>query len=387
MFESYRNGLILITMSNNDFHKKPFDEETQFKLDIYRQYLRSWLPVFLNSKKAVHRIQIFDFFAGPGCDSVGMPGSPLIASEEIKNALENNAGGSGQDQEIHLYLNEPDSFRCHILQHETRPKILSQNPGLKVYLAAEEFQSLFFRHIPKLSLYNVANFVLLDQFGLKEITQEVFQKLISLSRTDMMFFVSSSIVNRMKKDKYLNKYLPPIEEMEWEQMNGSNVTRILRTAYSRWIPPASEYYLGCFSLKRQANVYGLIFGSSHPLGINKFLEAAWKKDSLNGEANFDIDSDGIDKGAPFLFKDMDKPTKVKLFEEQLEQMLAEKSFQTNLDLYLFGLRNGMLSSHVKDAIRNLQRAKKLPEQRLDISYTTWKKQVIQTIKYQEDKQI
>ncbi len=374
-------------MSNNDFHKKPFDEETQFKLDIFRQYLRSWLPVFLHSDKAVQRIQIFDFFAGPGCDSVGKPGSPLIASEEIKNALEKNADCSGQDQEIHLYLNEPDPFRSHFLQHATIPKILNQNPCLNVHRAEEKFQPLFFQHIPTLSLYNVANFVLLDQFGVKEITQEVFQKMISLSRTDMMFFVSSSIVNRMKKDKYLNKYLPPIEEKEWEQMNGSNVTRILRTAYARWIPTGREYYLASFSLKRQANVYGLIFGSSHPLGIKKFLESAWKKDSLNGEADFDIDSDGIEKNSPFLFDDMNRTTKVKLFEKQLTQLLAERSFQTNHDLFLYGLRNGMLPSHVKDVITSLQKTQKLPKQKLNISYTAWSEQSPQAIKYQEDEQI
>jgi len=83
---------------------------------------------------------------------------------------------------------------------------------------------------------------------------------------------------------------------------------------------------------------------------------------------------------------MNKPTKVKLFENQLAQLLAERSFQTNHDLFLHGLRNGMLASHVKDVISNLQKAQKLPKQKLNISYTAWT-QPSQTIKYQEDKQI
>ena len=68
-------------MSTSDFHERRFDEETQCKLDIYRQYLRSWLPVFLH-REHIRSIQIFDFFAGPGHDGAGNAGSPVIASEE-----------------------------------------------------------------------------------------------------------------------------------------------------------------------------------------------------------------------------------------------------------------------------------------------------------------
>jgi three-Cys-motif partner protein len=63
-------------MVERDFHSKPFDQATVTKLDIFEKYLESWLPVFIHSP-FVKTINICDFFAGTGCDSKGIPGSPL----------------------------------------------------------------------------------------------------------------------------------------------------------------------------------------------------------------------------------------------------------------------------------------------------------------------
>ena len=91
-------------MGGRNLHNEPFDESTLTKLDLYRRYVRAWLPVFLNAPKlVVDRMQIFDFFAGPGQDEKGVSGSPLIALEEIDLALKND---HRNNPEIHLYLNE-----------------------------------------------------------------------------------------------------------------------------------------------------------------------------------------------------------------------------------------------------------------------------------------
>jgi len=62
----------------NDFHEKPFDEGTITKLQIFELYAREWIPVFLASSRPPRsEIHVFDFFAGPGVDGNGEPGSPL----------------------------------------------------------------------------------------------------------------------------------------------------------------------------------------------------------------------------------------------------------------------------------------------------------------------
>lgn len=360
-------------MNTAIFHEKPFDEETLCKLDIYRQYLRSWLPVFLNQGKRIRNIQIFDFFAGPGRDAVGQSGSPLIASEEISHALSQNASRLNSKQEIHLFLNEPDNTRYEILDKETIPKIKTHNPTLTVHLAKEKFCSLFPKGIHLMNSQGVANFVFLDQFGIKETTREVLQAIWRCPTTDMMFFISSTCVNRFKQDPNLRQYIPTITDEEYSMMNGNNATRILYDAYSRWIPKEIDYYLGQFSIKRNANIYGLLFGSRHPLGMEKFLRVAWDKDKLHGEANFDIDGEGLSENQLMLFEEMGNPRKLMKFENGLKFALENHTLKTNKDLYLYGLRNGVLSKHVQHAISKLQKAGFLPKQKLSISYDAWNK--------------
>jgi len=73
--------------SSADFHEKPFDEGTETKLQIFELYAREWLPVFLARTAPLKReIHIFDFFAGPGADSVGNLGSPLRLLRQLASA-------------------------------------------------------------------------------------------------------------------------------------------------------------------------------------------------------------------------------------------------------------------------------------------------------------
>jgi len=64
-------------MGRNLF-RKPFDEGTLDKLEIFEDYFKEWLPVFLTRREIIWKeIQIFDLFAGEGLDSNGVLGSPM----------------------------------------------------------------------------------------------------------------------------------------------------------------------------------------------------------------------------------------------------------------------------------------------------------------------
>ena len=136
----------------------------------------------------------------------------------------------------------------------------------------------------------VANLLFLDQNGVKQITEPVFQTIVRLPKTDFIFFISSSMVNRFRSVQEIRSCVPVTED-DFSRMNGTNVHRIVADSYRRWIPDRLEYYIGSFSIRKRANVYGLVFGSGHPRGIDKFLKVAWKH---GGDANFDIDQDRID---------------------------------------------------------------------------------------------
>ncbi|MDP2646358.1 MAG: hypothetical protein Q8P24_15580, partial [Desulfobacterales bacterium] len=133
-----------------------------------------------------------------------------------------------------------------------------------------------------------------------------------------------------------------------------------------------------FSIRKGANVYGLVFGSGHPLGIDKFLKVAWKH---GGDANFDIDQDGIDPLQPSLFPEYEKPTKISAFEKDLELAVHGHQLTTNKDVYLFALQNGMLAGHAKNGLKLMIKGKKLPKQNLNVSYGAWKKPETERIRY------
>jgi hypothetical protein len=187
------------------------------------------------------------------------------------------------------------------------------------------------------------------------------------------------MVNRFKNLPEIRKCVPVTQE-DVSRMNGTNVHRILASAYNRWLPDGLEYYLGSFSIKKGANVYGLVFGSGHPLGIDKFLRVAWRR---GGDANFDIDKDGIDPNQPSLFSEFDKRKKISIFEKDLECAILEHRVSTNKDIYTFTLRSGLLPKHAKDVIDQMIRDKRIPKQNLHISYHAWKKTQEETVQYFE----
>ena len=100
-----------------DFHNKPFDDETILKLEIFKGYIREWLPVFL-SRKTFSVLNIFDFFAGPGKDCNGTEGSPLIIIDELKQYLENPKFSLASDIEIKVLFNDADPNKIASLRKE-----------------------------------------------------------------------------------------------------------------------------------------------------------------------------------------------------------------------------------------------------------------------------
>ncbi|MBN1546842.1 MAG: three-Cys-motif partner protein TcmP [Syntrophaceae bacterium] len=359
-------------MPVRNLHQKPFDEGTRDKLKLYREYLREWLPVFINGS-SVDTLQIFDFFAGPGFDVDGNPGSPAITCDEIRNAM--SQAGNQHMKIIKTYFNEKTRGKFKSLSSYIDEQRVSL-PQIEFATLKADFESAFEKWKPNMH-GRVANLLFLDQNGVKQITKASFQAIVSLPKTDFLFFVSSAMVNRFRTVPEIRDCVPVTDE-DFSRMNGTNVHRIVADSYRRWIPEGLEYYLGSFSIRKGANVYGLVFGSGHPRGIDKFLKVAWKH---GGDANFDIDKDGIDTLQGRLFPDLDKPTKITVFEKELAATLRKRKFITNKDVYIFALQNGMLASHAKNALKALIKDKMLPKQNLHVSYDAWQKPETEQIRY------
>lgn len=350
---------------SSEFHNHPFDEPTLMKLELYRQYLREWFPVFISSSRQCFRsIFVFDFCCGPGYDGTlppesPHPGSPIIALEELDKALETRKTLKKLEgvplPQVTFVFNDLDSKKVESLRESLRTRLL-QRDVLIVYESLS-FKECFAKYESLMGSQDVAVLAFIDQFGVSEVTSEIFTRLINKPNVDFLFYVAASIVNRMKEMECIRSKLPEIKPAEYQEMKGTTALRYIARAYQRMVDQ-NNIFLSHFAFKRGANVNGLIFGSHNILGIDKFLQKAWKLDPFCGEAGFDIDKANrqlIDDYLPLEIegRPVDRPTKLLDFEERLRASILNKEIKTTTDVYLFAMTEGFLASHAKKVIMRM----------------------------------
>lgn len=329
-----------------DLHKNPFDESTKVKLSLFEGYLREWLPVFLAAKDPKFKtINVFDFFAGPGKSDAGDEGTPMLIFRELRPYVD---GVAPKGITLNVYLNEYDDSKFASLKQH-----VPTDSRYKTHFENLEFGEAFKKYLPEMK--GAANLLLLDQSGIKQITESVLKSIIELPGTDFIFFISSSTIQRFNDHPSIAKYVS-IPKSSLTAGSFDEVHRKLTDYYRSLIPSGRSYYLVPFSLKKGVNVYGLIFGSGHPLGREKFLRRCWKEDPERGEANFDIDDDRLNPRQPALFADMNKPKKRVAFEKRLEEAITKGLLKDEPSIREFTLDNGFLPSHSKEIVRKMKKA-------------------------------
>ena len=173
-----------------NFHKAPFDEGTITKLALFSAYAKEWLPVFASPRYRGATVTIVDFFAGPGRDVEGREGSPLLLLRVIREYGEQIRRNSVR---IRLVLNEKAkrkaaTLRAVMEEHDVPADLCAWT------VRGLSFEEAFDELYPQLSVG--PNLLLLDQQGIKFIPDAVFQRIVSLDKTDFIFFIASSFIRR-----------------------------------------------------------------------------------------------------------------------------------------------------------------------------------------------
>ena len=200
-------------------------------------------------------------------------------------------------------------------------------------------------HQQKLTNPRAAKLLIIDQFGVDEVTDAVFKKLIGFPTTDFIFFLSSSTLHRFRDHRAIKIKIDKPEDSY----------DVHRAAFD-WFQKLTSVgvFLGRFSIKKSSNIYGLIFGSQHPVGIHKFLRVAWGNDEIAGEANFDIDRENIAPGEMLLPIEAFRPKKIQAFEADLEAALRGGEMQSEADLVHFCIAAGMTCQHANPVLKKLK---------------------------------
>ena len=335
--------------TGDDFHEKPFDEGTLTKLDIFQLYTREWLPVFLSREDDhLRSVHLFDFFSGPGADAEGRPGSPLRTLQVLREySPQPNLHGWGKVA-ISAHFSDATLWKTEQLKKriESDPWRV---PGVNAAASRAKFADAFATAEPLLQAQDAAKLVLLDQFGVSEITDEVFRKLVSYPRADFLFFISSATLQRFHEHPFIRQKIRPADDF-------NQVHHAVLDYYRSLLPTGKRYYLAPFSIKKGSNIYGIIFGSAHPRGMDKFLSVAWKKDALNGNANFDINRDALNPSEVLLdLGACTRPLKINVFEAELEEALRQKRLRDEIAVMELCYRHGVMRKHSEPVLQRLKK--------------------------------
>jgi three-Cys-motif partner protein len=345
-----------------DINSEEYDAGTKLKLDILSKYLVEWFQVMVNTD-FLRTIYLYDFFAGSGTDSTGYPGSPIIM---LTHLIENCSKLKEKNKMAKLVLNDNVAekvqklkIKCSKLFENCYKKMecpsFSDNncSVISVRYENKHFKNLFPEEYKKLqTITNPYCFMFIDQYGVKEVDTSTFSILSSLKHTDILFFTATAHVKRFSKTEGFQKHLNFGDDFESSEKDH----RELCNHYTSLIPKNSEFHIAPFSIKKEDTgmICGLIFGSNNLYGIEKFLQVAWKIDSLTGEANYDIDDDDIRFDSPFLFEEQNKPKKLDRFEKNLKEYLCIE--RTNKEIYEFTLLEGFLPAHTNQILGDLEKS-------------------------------
>lgn len=349
-----------------NIHKTIFSEQTKLKLGIFRECFREWFPVFLHNPY-ISNIFIYDLFAGSGTDVEGNYGSPLILLEEAR-------GENGQHCKYLLKENKKVVFAYNEYQ-KRKVKTLGQNIQTffsdckanckeescpyedNYHIKQSDFHELFQSTALLNNLANnkYAKFLLLDQYGFKHVDDEVFIRLTNSPKTDFVFFISSSTIRRFQESDVISKYLKD-HKITFDAALPKECHRVIAKYFKSLIPKDKEYYIHHFTIQNQSNYYGLIFGSNHSFGMEKFLKVCWKYDILAGESNCNINND-FQKGE--LFYNPQETNKKEKVKSLISSLIMSGRINNNKDGMRFALCNGCLPNIFVEVVEHLRDTKRI----------------------------
>lgn len=338
-----------------DFFDRGFDDKTSIKLGLYEKYLTEFLGVWvaLSPKdRKTTEIDIYDFFAGPGIDGEGAPGSPIVAFEVIQKFAKRLASSG---QKVRLWLSDNHKKRVASLKSVFSDK--SEWPmNTSIEIHEMEFEDALNANRHRLG--KTPALIFADQFGVKCVTPDVFRDLITLKATDLIFFITSWTLNRFSEHEHIAKYHQGIGDY-LKDAKPEHIHRMVKEYYQSLVPAGCNYHLAPFSMKKKGNVHGIIFGTSHISGMRKFLKVAWDIDSERGEADFDIDNDQLigDSLQMDLIGDDRAPKKIEVFQEELKSAILSGRLKTDKAVHEFSIYNGFWPPmHARPVVQKLYKS-------------------------------
>ncbi len=326
------------------------------KVALYGDYLETYLAILTNSKY-IKKINIFDLMCGEGLYQNNQKGSPLVALEKTKKVL---AGKPNFNPSISFIFNdngqseiEYNISKINRLKSICNSIDIPENVSIQfrendLLIAIREAIDIAANSTQTKSLFFV------DPYGYKKIKPQFIKDILSNNSSELIVFLPVSHMYRFAIPAMNKKFTGSeplylfLLELFGEQIEDFNdVYHFIKCCKNKFQDylEHQKIFVETFTLQRDLNnTYCLFFFTSNVLGFQKMLEAKWKNDTEQGKGFKLSKQKSLFSGITY------SP-----YPNLLKTYLSRNDSVSNGDLFIFGLKNGYLPKHTKEAINFLKK--------------------------------
>jgi three-Cys-motif partner protein len=262
----------------------PIVEHTSAKHDIYRRYLRRWFPILIGGNNAYPSATYAEGFSGPGIYKGGEPGSPVIALEALHQKVPATKG-------ISRFLFIDDDPRCISLLKQQLAPIVNDSPrtpqSMPITVQQGKCEDTLEGALTDMNAWGQPILAILDSWGNAPVPYRLLQRLATNP--------ASEVIVTFKPHHFV-RFVTALNEdadevfggnPEWRQVTGLGdgpaKRRHILDCYRRTLKAAGFRFLLDFELvDRRGDPLYLVFGTSHPKGVEVMKDALWDVDRSFG---------------------------------------------------------------------------------------------------------
>lgn len=252
------------------------DEQTENKHVVLRKYLQGWFAILGSS---FDKLLFVDAFAGPGEYAGGEKGSPIIALDCVRSHREQ---GLLRRVEVFCLFIEKKEARANHLRN-----LLEQQPPIprtecSVLLGeAEGTIARLFDAIDSHGKVLAPSFFMIDPFGIKGNTMEMFRKILKNDRSEIFFSFMYEPIRRWIAQPAFEAHLTALFGTEgWRRAlsfpEGDERKRFVHELFREQLKKNGAKFVVPFGLWRGGrHVYTIFFCTGNRTGCNLMKESIW----------------------------------------------------------------------------------------------------------------
>ena len=265
------------------------EEKLPIKVNFLNSLTRECLPVFFHDPTLKH-IHIFHFLS---CDDRIDLVYPRIPLNMIVKFSEGYCKANNS-RNVNFLFHETQGEKFKDLKQKAKVflnkcSLLNGCEKCRAYNLIKQEKMILSSFIQKKEVEKVlkdpqeGKLIIFDQLFFTEEDKEMVETLVKSPKTDCLFVVSLSTIERFEKSKIGRQFmrnrkkkgLAKIEEYHNE----------IKRYYRSLISKPEDYYLHMFSLYHSSTCFGFVFGTHGLLNMSEFLKICWKLDPFSGDSN------------------------------------------------------------------------------------------------------